>query len=216
MEIKNKKILVVIAHPDDETIGCGGFLAKAAMQGATCKVLLPIKRGDQRGITHWERLKEQLTNACGILGAEAIFTQDMVSDITAEVNVHQIYSIINEYVEWADIILTHWHGDSHQAHRAVSRAVELATRPFRTQKTVLFFEIATSTDQAFAYTFSPNCFVSLNTVQAAKKIFAMGKYDTEKEGGRTPGNLENLMRLRGAQTGQDLAEAYIIGRHFIN
>lgn len=185
------------------------------MQNAQCKVLLPIRRGDPRGIRHWDTLKEQLRSACRILGAEAVITEDMVSDITAEVHVHEIYGIINSYVQWADIILTHWHGDSHQAHRAVSRAVELATRPFRIQKTVLFFEIATSTDQAFTYTFSPNCFISLNIDDVNKKVSAMSRYNTETEFGRTPGNLETLMRLRGAQTGQDFAEAYMIARHFI-
>lgn len=39
MEFKNKKILIVAAHPDDEVLGCGGTLAKAVEEGADVHVL---------------------------------------------------------------------------------------------------------------------------------------------------------------------------------
>lgn len=215
MDIRNKNIVVVIAHPDDETIGCGGFLSKASIQNANCRVVLPVRRGDARGISNWDRLIDQLANASKLLGATLVLTDDLVDDLTAEIYVHKIYKLIEEHVAWADIVLTHWHGDSHQAHRAVSRAVELATRPFRSKKTVLFFEIATSTDQAYEYTFSPNCFVVLSDTEVANKISAMNHYGTEIIAGRTPENLKNQLRLRGSQIGSDFAEAFVIARHFI-
>ena len=35
-----KKILVVVAHPDDEVLGCGGTLLKSAVKGAKVKTII--------------------------------------------------------------------------------------------------------------------------------------------------------------------------------
>ncbi len=215
MDLAHKRIVAIIAHPDDETIGCGGFLHKAASLGASCKVILPIKRGDPRGLANWDLLLQQFQNACTYLGAEAILTSEQVCDLTADHHILKIYELILEHINWADIVLCHWQGDTHQAHKAVYRAVELATRPFRNPKTVLCFEIATSTDQGFVQTFSPNCFVELSARDVSQKTKAMAQYTTEIVAGRAPMNLENQMRLRGSQIGTEFAEAFVIARHFI-
>ena len=215
MDLKNKNIAAIIAHPDDETIGCGGLLSKASKLGAICKVVLPLRRADPRGVEHWQSLTKQFKLACKQLGAEPMITEDSVEDLTADMQTQQIYKLISDSIAWADIVLCHWRGDAHQAHHAISRAVELATRPFRNHKTVLCFEIPSSTDQAFTNTFSPNCFVHLDEFDMQRKKSAMKEYTTEIVAGRTPENLEYLMRVRGAQIGVDYAEAYYIARHFI-
>ena len=39
MNLKNKKIIIVSPHPDDETLGAGGFIKKLIEQNNTVKVL---------------------------------------------------------------------------------------------------------------------------------------------------------------------------------
>ena len=39
LDVKDKRILVIVAHQDDETIGCGGTLAKWSSEGANIKVV---------------------------------------------------------------------------------------------------------------------------------------------------------------------------------
>ena len=127
----------------------------------------------------------------------------------------RLHDAVISRVEWADVIFTHFSGDANQVHRGVNRAIEIATRPFRRHKEVYLFEVATSTEQAFANSFAPNAFSVLSDHQAQKKIEAMACYATEMEGGRTPGGLMRRLQVRGDEIGVPFAEAFHLARHFL-
>ena len=40
MNLENKNILIIAAHPDDDILGCGGMIAKAIKNGSKIKILL--------------------------------------------------------------------------------------------------------------------------------------------------------------------------------
>ena len=45
MNFSNKdKLLIIAAHPDDETLGCGGTIAKAVINKAKVKVIFYWRR----------------------------------------------------------------------------------------------------------------------------------------------------------------------------
>lgn len=210
-------VLVVIAHPDDEALGCGGTIAKFAGAGATVGVLLPLRRCDPRGRATWDQLLTAFSRSCEILGARPIIPDSPMDETDAEPRPHVLHDLILPWIERADLVLTHWPGDVNQVHRGVARAVEIGTRPFRRRVDVSCFEVPTSTDQAFGVGGSPfvaNEHVVLDATQARLKTEAAEAYGSELVMGRRPEDVERSLRARGASIGVPFAEAFAVARRF--
>ncbi len=215
MALLADRLLCVIAHPDDETLGCGGTLARAADSGSEVRVLLPVRRTDLRGIAVWDELIEQFAAATKIVGAEAVIPVGQMTEEAAEADVKALHELVVPHVEWCETVITHWPHDVHQVHRQVARAVEIATRPFRRQRAVAFMEVATSTDQTWGQAFAPNLFVHLDEAHVQRKLDAMACYTSEGAPGRDSADLELQMRMRGRQIGAPAAEAFILARSYV-
>ncbi len=207
--------LVVVAHPDDEAIGCGGSISRFSDEGQDVAVVLPLRRCDRRGVENWERLTAAFRASCMHLGAIPIILDPLLDEVLAETHVHQLHDMLCPWIEQSDCVLTHWWGDVNQVHRGVYRAVEIAARPFRRRKHVYLFETASSTDQVFQPTFAPNAYSILNEASCRRKCEAMGFYETEQAFGRRPEDLERKLRVRGVEVGVDYAEAFVVGRVFL-
>jgi LmbE family N-acetylglucosaminyl deacetylase len=211
------KVLAVIAHPDDEALGCGGTIAKLSDAGHQVVVLLPTHRCDARGRANWQALIASLERSCSILGASLAIPTATLAETDAESRTHELHDLILPFVDNADHVLTHWTGDANQVHRGVSRAVEVATRPFRRRRDVSLFEVLTSTGQGFASsspTFAPTEYVVLNEAQAHRKQEAIACYPTEATAGRSPADVERQLLSRGAEIGVTFAEAFVVARRF--
>jgi LmbE family N-acetylglucosaminyl deacetylase len=215
MDWAERRVAVVTAHPDDEVLGCGATLARLATEGADITVVLGARRVDARGRREWSNLVAAFEKSCARLGATAAYADPLLDEDRAAVELHELHDAIEPFVDRADVVLTHHFADVHQTHRGISRAVEIATRPFRRRRDVLLFEVPTSTDQGFDRSFAPNVHVVLGRSDVDAALEALSFYTSEMDVGRRPDDLEALFRTRGAEVGADYAEAFFQPRRFL-
>lgn len=112
-------ILAIGAHPDDVELGCGGLLLQAVRNGHRvyiCTLTRGSASGDPRERT------EELLKSAKFIGAKDVQIGDF-EDTKLTVS-SELINYIEAYVDKVnpDLILTHFHGDIHHDHRAVSTA----------------------------------------------------------------------------------------------
>lgn len=212
---KHRRVVVVIAHPDDEVLGAGATIHRLARAGADISIHLPFRRCDPRGVREWPRLIDAFHASCERLGARAVVADTLIPETAALSRPDRIHDLVLPAVEEADIVLTHWYGDTHQVHRGLSYAIEIGTRPFRRRRDLWLFEVPSSTDQSFTTPFQPTCYVQVDRPDVEAKCEAMSYYPMEEAPGRTPRDLERLAGVRGCQIGVEYAECFSVARQFV-
>jgi LmbE family N-acetylglucosaminyl deacetylase len=229
----NKNVLVVAAHPDDEVLGCGGTIVRHVNNGATCHILILAEgitsRDDQRDAefrkNEIEKLGMQAKKASGVIGAASLEILSFPDNRMDSVDLLDVIKPIEKAVEKIrpDIIYTHHFGDLNIDHRITAKAVETATRPLNgtSVREVYAFETLSSTEWSFAdpnHYFHPNYFVDIeNTLQW--KIEALNAYSAEVREfphPRSPEVLMSLAKVRGAQAGLKVAEAFSLIRKIVH
>ena len=165
--MSSKKILICVAHPDDETIGCGGTIAKHLNKGD--KVFC-VSMTD--GVSSRENYKKKdilernysKKEAEKILGFRWVKTRKIFPDNQLDtVKFLDIVKTIEEVKKKIkpSIIYTHYPEDLNIDHRIVAEATLTAFRPLKNNfEKILAFEIPSSTDYRYykKKTFIPNFF----------------------------------------------------------
>jgi len=227
--MKNKKILIVAAHPDDEVLGCGGTVAKMAVGGAEIFCLF-MGQGKSSRYGAGSRLKmkedqnvlkKEARDAAKILGINKMFFEDFPDqkyDTVPFLDLVQSIEKIKNMIK-PDIVFTHHGGDLNMDHELTLRAALTATRPLPGErvKAIYSFEIPSSTEWGLHSKeglFFPNVFVDISDV-FYKKIKAIMAYKSENRGyphPRSPESLEIIAKHWGTVAGVEKAEALILIR----
>jgi len=216
---------VVAAHPDDEVLGCGGFIASKASSGAEVSVIFisdgVTSRAKNLGKSEIETRRSAAKLAAEVLGIKNVHFGDFPDNQLDSVPILRIVQFIEGYANSLspDTVLTHFGGDLNVDHRIVNQAVLTAFRPTPNQcvKNILFFEVPSSTEWQVpteGEAFVPNWFEDISETLALK-IRALEMYEFEMRKWPHPRSIkgvEHLARWRGASCGVDAAEGFVLGK----
>ena len=218
-------ILVVAAHPDDEVLGCGGYIAARARNGDDVSVAFisdgVTSRINNKSQFEIEARRKAAQQAADVLGVKNISFGDFPDNKLDASPLLEVIKSIEAVVERVrpQIVLTHFGGDLNIDHRIVNQAVLTACRPAPKQgvKEILFFEVPSSTEWQVPIegeAFIPTWFEDISeTLELKIKALTVYKHELrEWPHPRSIKAVEHLAHWRGASCGVDAAEAFVLGR----
>ncbi|MBT3284743.1 PIG-L family deacetylase [Candidatus Bathyarchaeota archaeon] len=195
-------LLAIVSHPDDETFGCGGTLAKHASAGKEVRVLCLTCNPRNR--------RDEFFNAVQSLDVDA--------DILERDDIQVSPELIRELADYIDdfrpgTIITHLPFDYHREHKScygvVKEAIEWAAHTTMYEdawlvERLLLMEVNTLIP-------SPSILVDVTNSYDAKEK-AINQYSTQLAKfpwGYYPRVNRKKAELRGVQCDVELAEAFI-------
>jgi len=222
-------VLVVVAHPDDEVLGCGGSIAKWTKKGISVNILIMAEGETSRDLTRTEEkkalaisfLKKSAHKAGKILGVNSVNLLGLPDNRMDSLNRLDVIKEVEKEINrlQPDTVITHHAGDVNIDHRIVHEAVVTACRPkpYQPVKRLLACEIQSSTEwqtPGSNHIFQPNWFEDVSQT-IGLKIDALNAYETEVRKWPHPRslkNVENTAKWRGSSVGYDAAEAFMLLR----
>jgi N-acetylglucosamine malate deacetylase 1 len=216
------RVLVVAPHPDDETLGVGGTIAKHAEQGDEVTVLvvsghLPPLYGRDR----YERTVVEAKQAFAILGVSGSRFLEIPTGMIGNQPVGVVNNKITELIaELRPQIVMGPFPDRHIDHRLVFESLMVATRPRGAGKDINLlaaYETLSETHwnaPQIEPNFVPNMVVDV-TAQMERKIRALKCYESQIQAfpdARSVEAVDALAKLRGTQAGFAFGEALQIIR----
>ena len=229
--LRNKKIMVVVAHPDDELLGLGATLHKLINEyNVTTHVVILgegiTSRSNERDVEIWKKElalhRENIKNAQKAIGYHNMITFDFPDNRFDTVALLDLIKVIEKEKTTfqPEVIFTHHGGDVNVDHQRTFEAVITACRPVQDEKakTIITFETPSGTEWRASTDprhFLPNLFFSVSEANIKAKIEGMESYEFERREyphPRSPEALTIQAQRWGIMVGTKFAEAFCLVR----
>jgi LmbE family N-acetylglucosaminyl deacetylase len=213
-----KKVCIIAAHPDDETIGMGGTISRMTNSGHEVSVLILSD-----GVSSREQLREPVASrkaaskaALDKLGVHEIdflnFPDNKFDSIPLLEIVREIEVFLDKHTP--DYVFSNYSHDLNVDHQITASATLTACRPTagRSIRGVFQYQTLSSTEWNFgAEKFSPSLYVDISDT-LSKKLAALNEYQAELNPFPHPRSIvaiEALATLVGSECGYQRAESFV-------
>lgn len=231
IDFLNKRILVIVAHPDDELLGLGATMHKLISE-QNCEVRAVIlgegitSRSEKRDPEKWKKElsvhRKNIETARKAIGYKSVGIYDFPDNRFDTVALLDIIKVIEKEKQdfQPEIIFTHHGGDVNIDHQRTFEAVITAARPMQHEKvhTIITFETPSGTEwiaSSDPRKFIPNLFIEVSAENIKAKIKGMESYEFEKRSyphPRSPEALRIRSQMWGISNGVNFAEAFCVIR----
>ena len=224
---KNDRILIIVAHPDDEVLGCGGTIIKARSMGAAVSVLFLGEGvstrfpGNEDSKKSLSSINEREKSARKCLKKLGVYDYKFYRNLCTKFDTYPLVNfvrLIEDKIKLfkPNIIFTHNNSDINIDHGIVYAATEIACRPLKNSKisSIYTFEVPCSSNFKFNKLFQPNVYINIKKY-LRKKLSAMMCYQKEIKKYPHPRSIQGVIiqsKYRGLQSGLEYAEAFELKR----
>jgi len=224
--VSSRRVLAVVAHADDEILGCGGTLALHSDLQDEVRILILTdsvgsRTSDKKWETEFDERRLHANAAASVVGAQKIDFLSFPDNKMDSIPLLDIVKEVEAYIQAfrPTTIYTHHAGDLNIDHQLTLRATITATRPLPEShvENIFGFEVPSSTEwnwPDFNDAFRPNVFVDISN-SLPRKLDALRAYRNEIRQFPHPRSIEtceSLARVRGSTSGFYAAEAFTLLR----
>ena len=220
--MKNKKILIVAAHPDDEILGCGGTIMKLKKNNEI-NVIFMTNGVSARGRNKNNEIKERKNSCLKLFKYLSLPEPTFLNFPDNQMDKTPLIKIVKKIENKIrslnpSTLITHYSHCLNVDHRITFEAVITACRPINklSVKKILSFEIPSSTDWALFKDkqFHPNYYIDISK-HINDKIKMINFYKKELKHyphSRSVKGIKSLASFRGVSCGVKYAEGFYLNR----
>ncbi|MFG1493385.1 PIG-L deacetylase family protein [Halobacteriovorax sp. ZH4_bin.1] len=216
-----KNILVVVAHADDEVLGCGATIAKHKRDKDLVHLIVLTESTSSQDGKSIKKRREELDKSSKILNIDSV---TMLTFKDNQLDRYPLLEIIKKSQEVIgknqyDIVYTHSSNDLNVDHRIVNQLVLTLFRPLPNLRTpnIFSFDIPSSVEyqSSLIQRSSKNYFNTISDEDLNIKKNALSAYASEIKSFPHPRSTECIelhAKLEGSKCGLQIAESFYIER----